>query len=631
MNLKGMPSDTRLLVLALGVVIIANTAITSSGLQNPLALLRDITKNGLWRSANNAYSQRAANFYEFLNNEIPEDSRVLIPSRGNGPGPLTYPDVTQFFLYPREVINCSTPIHIECARGFANTGTAILITNLDEFAEDAQFSAHLRPFDNQWAVYSIQASSEGPSQQDFSGLWAVALAFLQGVLFYVLLAAPWTYFSILTLPSLGPAVHLAVGFGTGIGWQSLALTLLLMAGVPPTAPAVLTVAALPLGIAMLHYRWSRKEPFRFNQRVDYRVIGFFLLILAVSSFFSVGRGYKVVDEIVLWGAKGYGIVAAGLQRGATEWGTITTKYPLNIPLTISSSLLLFGDRLPEAKLAFPMFAAALIALIYESVKSKSNTAIALLAGAVIFTTPMIFIHSTIAYANLPLAFYLLAGTTLLNHEVPRKKNMEAKFAASWGAVMLILAAWTRPEGLLIAWALPLIGPLISRRVSRKKGYYWNVLAPLAVYSVFWTMSSRFIYTRPGFTSGVYGRVLSGMSSGDLHVSELAYIIRSQFIELFTLSEWGLSSFLLAFSIIALAFIKPRDGSTRTYYLAGFLTVGSVLAIYYAFSYLNRPQDISWWVNTGLSRMTMPGILLIMTGAFTDLGARFSTETVKVKE
>jgi hypothetical protein len=594
--------------------------------------MRDITKHGLWRSANNAYSQRAANFYQFLNNEIPHDTRVVIPSRHNGPGPLTDPDVAQFFLYPREVINCSTSSHLECTRGFARTGSAVLIANLDEFAGDAQLSAHLRPFDNEWGVYLNESSSEGTSQQDFSGLWAVALAILQGILLYILLAAPWTYFSIRILPSMGPAMHLAIGFGTGIGWQSLALTLLLMAGVPPGAPTVLVVAALPaVGVLILHYRWSKKETFRFNQRVDYRAVVFFLLIFAVSSTYSVTRGYKVVDEIVLWGAKGYGVVADGLQRGASDWGTITTKYPLNIPLTISSSLLLFGDRLPEAKLAFPMFAAALIALIYETVKARSNPTIAILVGAIIITTPIIFIHSTIAYANLPLGFYLLAGTLLLNHEDRSTKPRQTHRAHAWGSAMLVLAAWTRPEGLPIAWAVALVW-LVGRWYSRATlNRWWGVLAPLAGYSIFWAISSRFIYTRPGFTSGVYGRVVSAMSSGDFHLNELGYILSSQLREFFSLAEWGLSSFLLAALIIAFIVIKGRDGWARPYYVAGSLTVLSVVGIYYAFSYLNRAQDISWWVNTGLSRMTMPGFLLIMTGAFTDLASRLTDKRQKVKQ
>lgn len=53
------------------------------------SLLRDVTKHGLRRSANYAFSQRASSFYEFLNNRFPRDTRALIQSRDHGLEALT--------------------------------------------------------------------------------------------------------------------------------------------------------------------------------------------------------------------------------------------------------------------------------------------------------------------------------------------------------------------------------------------------------------------------------------------------------------------------------------------------------------------------------------------------------------
>ena len=66
----------------------------------------------------------------------------------------------------------------------------------------------------------------------------------------------------------------------------------------------------------------------------------FLLLALLSLLLGVGKGYHATDEIVLWGAKGYGIAAMESLRDITLWGTNTVIYPLHIPILIASAKLL---------------------------------------------------------------------------------------------------------------------------------------------------------------------------------------------------------------------------------------------------------------------------------------------------
>jgi len=71
-----------------------------------LAIRGAMGQHGLWRSGNFFQNQCFADYVNFLNEFIAEDARVVLPPLDSGPRILGVTPYMQFFLAPREVINC---------------------------------------------------------------------------------------------------------------------------------------------------------------------------------------------------------------------------------------------------------------------------------------------------------------------------------------------------------------------------------------------------------------------------------------------------------------------------------------------------------------------------------------------
>jgi hypothetical protein len=65
-----------------------------------------IGQSGQWRSAYFFQGGQFADFIKFIHLNTPENARVVLPPRDSGPSALSTTPLMQFFLAPRQVINC---------------------------------------------------------------------------------------------------------------------------------------------------------------------------------------------------------------------------------------------------------------------------------------------------------------------------------------------------------------------------------------------------------------------------------------------------------------------------------------------------------------------------------------------
>ncbi len=265
-----------------------------------------------------------------------------------------------------------------------------------------------------------------------------------------------------------------------------------------------------------------------------------------------------------------------------------------------------------------------------------------LATLVAVTAPLVLEHAALAYANLPLGFYLFAAVALFALAWGAGRPSSASGALLLSGLMFAFAAWTRPEGLVFAW-LMVAALLLAARWLRLEWPGPRQLAlltvPLLGFSLFWLWLKSAAYAQPVGRLGLAEAAAGGILSGNFHFSALIYSAGSLLGGLFDVETWGSFGLLLLAVLLALlllALLRPRDSGDRStspgagsgglaaalMLLCGGVYLLAILAMYYLTSY-DPSHDISWWVSTGLDRMVLPGLLLVWVGGIAGLFRSFA--------
>ncbi len=651
----------------LGLVVLLLAALfqagrTLGGAVGPLRQVRKaIGKSGVWRGVNFSSGQNLANYIEFLNDAIPPDAQVLLPPEGIGPAAISRTPYMQFYLAPRSVVNCTEDIE-NCVKNFAAAGATILVVQQNGFpaADLLEGGGRLKSWDGNLGVLLprqvssaiVQTSAASTSGNASSA--QIALKLVWPVLWLlVLTAAGWLVCSRLA-PDLSALSRAALGFGLGSGAFSWFLYLALLAGAPltPWLAFGLTLLWATIGLLVFFVDFSgrrlylRRSPIlsphaaRRLRAIDVAILALCVAATGLALALAIGQGYHWSDEVVLWGVKGYGIAALGLSPGVSEWGTRTTSYPLHLPILIASFRVLFGDGLPESKIIFPLYYLSLLTLMFDFLRqrlAKASPWNSLLAGLPVLlyaAAPLVFYHATLAYANLPLTFYLVGAGILLTLALGAPEMKAEHGLLLLGGIYLALAAWTRPDGLAMAvlvLALAIVF-IMSRRPwrakqsrldngaeaasqSRPRTSRWAALiylsGPLAIYGLLWLTTSPFVYRQPGWSGQVFRSGMEQILAGHINLESSIFVLcgfGSGFLELNT---WGILGLCLLLVGLILIFFS-RGNSALFLVGAGLLCMLATLGLYLLMA--NDPgSNISWWVDTGLSRMLLPGISLLWLG------------------
>jgi hypothetical protein len=588
----------------------------------------------VWRGANFGQSQKFADYVAFLNEHIPLDYRVVLPPQFAGPKVLGTTPIMQYFLAPRQVINCGSAA---CIEQLSVEKTAVLIVG--EFPGQAAWKRWpaRSMFDGGWGVLLPGQEGGGTPLPRPASLISLLLGATPALAWlFALSAAGWSIIRWL-MPEIGPADGLALGYGIGFAGLTLGMAILSLLGIPLRPETVLGLTALLLvlgaGGQVYHWRGSPRslpdlpgsaplssaplsstplsvEPSspRRNRLDPWLLV---MMILGVSAaFLGVGRAYHASDELLIWGTKGIGIAIDQSIANVMAWGTNTVHYPLHIPLLIAAFKLLFNETLPASKLAFAGYYIAMLTLVFNFLQRRGVSRLnAGLLSLCLGTTPILFRHATLAYANLPLAYALLAANLILEDGiskpvVPRR----------WLAVgcFLAWAAWTRPEGLAMAWGT--IALLVVLCSFQKRRYELNKLAavsaPLFIYILFWGPVLRSAYSIPAGKDGVVELAFQQILAGNLHLGDAAYAMSILVTALAIPNVWGSLGLILLIMLLAAV---ARFSRGNLLLAAGALYTLLVAGVYYLATF-DSIHDIEWWLSTGLDRMLFPAVLLLFLGA-----------------
>ncbi len=614
------------LLLAVGVLFQVGYLLRNAS-RDLERIARSSGQTALWRGAKFNQGQRFANYVQFLHQNVPEYGRIVLPPAGVEPRALGFTPFMQFFLAPREVINCND---LGCLKDLSREDTYILVVG--EFPGDGYFPQDQLVFDESWGVILSKNHDhvEGGSMTGFQTVGEILYAALWPFLWLALLTVSGSLLVSCFIPAWDVVTKLALGYGLGMVVYTLTIGMTSLVGVALDPGVILGATVLlflgSLGVLVVCRRTrisvgSASQPgVLITPQFDIwqaALLGLGFL----SVLISVGKGYHITDGIQLWGVKGLRIAYSGSLATVTQWGTNTAQYPLNIPIMIASLQVMFDEILPASKMIFSGFYTTLMLIIYSAlVRSNLRRSTAGLATLLLATVPFVFRHSTIGYANMVLSYYVVSAVVLLARSLRSPEPGESDGTLLLSGFFFAGAAWTRPEGLLISWfviVLVLSAAFFKRDIQLSLRCVIPLLIPLGVYTVFWLFLKGVIYDQQ-FGSDLVTPALAQISRGNLHIAEALFILHSTFSHIMRIKVWGVVGIgIITALIISLVPLLWRK-SLWVVLLSGLAYMLAILGFYYLASF-DTVHDISWWVNTGLMRMMLPAFILLWLGGIELLG------------
>lgn len=588
----------------------------------------NVGQHGLWRSAYFHSSLEFANYVQFLNTLIPEDVRVVLVSNVSTRQPVTRTPTMQFFLAPREVINC---LDEACVYNLDPDNTVILLNDKNQLSwlpENIQIVS----FSDQWniAVLDSTLAMGGAPFVPFESLISIGLAFVCPILWLLLISLIGAVICRRVYPQATWSLHLGLGIGLGMVFLSIGATLFWFAHIPITATSMtmLTVIWLLCGLVAILPVFLKRQPLRISSitkaKPDLWLIAI-LLIFGITLIFSTGRGFHVTDEIVLWGAKARGIAASGDLAAVTAWGTNTLAYPLHLPISLAGIELLFGNQLPAGKLLPSLYGLGLALLIYSAWRKWAvPRPIAGLATLILLFSGLWFQHITLAYANLILAYYLAASLILLVRLVHISEAEIKSGLILLTGIFFVAAAWVRPEGSILA-----IGALVIVLASgylAKTHDHQNIFRlkhiiilslPFVFYAVFWLLLYQQIYAGKLPQNETMQKFIESILDGNWQIGSIIYLLQAFIKLMFDLQTWGFWTIVIIMLMVSVLISRNFRSYSNYLAMSGLVCLIIVLGIYY-FTAFDPQNDQSWWISTGLDRMLMPSLLLLYMSAVTTL-------------
>jgi hypothetical protein len=411
---------------------------------------------------------------------------------------------------------------------------------------------------------------------------------------------------------------LGLGYPVGAGLFTWVLFLLSWMGLRLERQAIaITGVALLLILALPQLIWRRrmasalrekKPQYREDQNTLSRIVLIILIILfSIALVLAIGRSYSTWDAIAIWSVKGYGIANGGSIFSGETWGVFGLTYPLNIPLQIAAFKNISGDLLPESKLIFPLFFASLIIGCYRFFRRQQvRETIAILGSLFIATLPIAFEHSTSGYANLPFTTYLVLGILYAIQGIFHGNTRHQLLSG----ILLGLACWTRPEGILV---LPfvIIGAVLSIRLSKQGKISWMVwLLPSVVLAGSWLIFAR-IYASESLILSTLETAGGQLGAGQLNLDAFYRIARFMVHQLLRPSVWGVV-LLMSIPLIVLNRNNLRPRSNPEIFscmLMGLCAAAATTIHFYLISFLGT---LASWLPTSANRMFLPTGILLLT-------------------
>jgi hypothetical protein len=410
------------------------------------------------------------------------------------------------------------------------------------------------------------------------------------------------------------SIQLALAIGIGCGACSgLLLAWLVIAGKAGRGVLVIQGAAAILlaGRAMI-----RRSPVT-AQTVKPRGPRFLTYGLCAILLLAAG----IVVLRVLWTPNGdrdafgsWNMKARMIYLGGAHWRDVFSPllpdlapdYPLLVPLSVVGLWLLVGKAavLAPALLAVA-FTCSTVLLLGSGLSALRDRSQALLAAVVLAASPFFIIWGTSQYADVEVAFFILATLVLLalhNRERGSRLLILAGLAAG-------LAGWSKNEGLIF---LVVVGAVVAWSSGLRSGRWRDLIwygagAALPL--------SMVVYLKVFLSAGPNLMVAGGLHSTSSRILDFSRyrMVGAAFLSEFAhLGNWPVSILLLLLLYAVIAWRKTRTSRPGPGFAASLAVVFLMLAAYFMIFVLT-PLDLNLHLLTALDRLIVqlwPGALFL---------------------
>lgn len=599
----------------------------------------------LMRSADMSMGVQATRAIEFVTQVVPEEAVILLPPEG-APERFALERSMQYFFFPRRLIECGLVGSERCMQALASPEIYILAS--DGFpppsaAERQQFlPAPSTGLD--WFAGIYGPSFESPVEETSLSLPALLLTAL-GDLALLLALSALGLGVLLIIRRPWPALDaLALSLPLGAGTLTWVLFLLSWVGIPlslvTTAAAFLALLAacwviVRRGVAIHGRRLVVDWPPAALPRSVPRllILGGVGLALFLAIGLAVGISYRLFDPAQIWSVKGYGISQESTILAAERWGVHGLAYPLNLPLQVALFHMLDGDALPGSKLLYPLYGLSLCLTLFCFLRrQRLDWTLAALGSLLLGTVPIVFFHSVEGFANLHFTFYLTAGILWGVQAVKEGSTRE-----QWLAGLLLgLAAWTRPEGVIYSLGAPLVFVAATRLTRQGQPSLAALAMPVVLIAGAWFLFDlRGAHMRGSNLDEAVSVATSKLSDGQIDLSGLWTIVRvfgrAAFVPFRAMfpavsaTAWGaLFPVLLLILLVKMRRLSPRVNASRfTLLLQWLFVAGTNVAIFYVRSY-SKP-NFTAFIERAFPRAFLPTAVLLAALALWALNSKLRRE------
>lgn len=625
-----------LLVLLLGIIALTQLSIvwTDYGFTWLRAAWRTRETPAETRGVRFMLGRRAAEYIEFLKDNVPEDGKIVLPFRV---GEFTQQSLLQFFLMPRAIPGCDCGSNVfeemtrECVQCLRLEGHAVpAIGDFPAAKAVEEYKVFIpNPTDTGWfhGVYLAETPRSALTEiGEDRGLPLIAAAVVDA-----LLALGLFFLGSLVVGALvrEPGWHLLLPLGWPLGMGVLTFSVFLLgwagAAIVPTTFAGAFAAQVGTLILIRYRRYgsislipSLRKAFSRPARVStYHLLGLFViaatvLLVVIATAISVGRAYSTFDGIANWAIKGYAIAYEGSIFAGANWGKHGLAYPQNIPLLIALFRVVDGDVLPGSKLVAPLLTASMLAGCFVSWRragvDQVPTAIATLG---VVTIPLFFFHSTIGFVNVPFTAYLVLGTLFLARGIIE----DDRSRSALGSLLLGFSAWTRPEGFGFGLAM-LLALMFGGWLFNKRPAVWaSSLLPFLVLSGAWlTFGNQYIVNDE--IGQLLGEFLPAVKAGEIRTGPLSDLMAYIGGTFPAWRVWGLMAVaipvLIGFGVVR---VRPRENAMGYLVgLAGLVALLFPLGMFYIAGY--TPGYGLGFLEDSFDRAMFPAVALLFWAGVT---------------
>lgn len=423
----------------------------------------------------------------------------------------------------------------------------------------------------------------------------------------------------------------ALGAGVGMGLTSTLCSLATMAGAGAAYSAFLVDAVALAMAAALFLRSRKRQPDEALPAIDHpRKYAWNWLLasaLAVLAVLLCARLVQIVaaapygqwDAFAIWNIR-----AKFLAGPADSWkfavsSAFDRSHP-DYPLLLSGYVARIWKESGGSAAIAPVMTAflilgALIALLVGGLALLRGAASAFLAAFVLLSTTPLLLLATAQYADLLLAFYILAAATLLL--VDSFGEPEAKAPLVWAGIAAGFAAWTKNEGIVFLLGILIVFFAVewrqkgtARAIGRGRLLFAGALPGLLL--IVWFKFFLAPAAEPLVKQG-----LGGMLTKLADAARYVEIAKALGMEIWRLGT-GASHPLLLLAILAILLRWQPDLKLR----APSTVAASLLALMllsYCGAYLVTPSDLKWHLNTSFDRLILQVWPLAVLLCFTHLG------------